>query len=118
MLAYLFWHRPYSTTSVKQYEESLLRFQQHLGQQHPPRFSGSASFRVAALPWLPHHRLAVFHYHDLNDEDGMTGFELLGTSGERGARNARTASCAPYMSTSSWPASENRTNCLGSLASA
>jgi hypothetical protein len=24
MLAYLFWHRPYSTTSVKQYEETLL----------------------------------------------------------------------------------------------
>ncbi len=52
MLAYLFWHRPYSTTSVEQYEESLLRFQQHLGQQQPPGFSGSASFRVAALPWL------------------------------------------------------------------
>jgi hypothetical protein len=52
MLAYLFWHRPYPTTSVKQYEEALLRFQQHLGQQHPPGFGGSASFRVAALPWL------------------------------------------------------------------
>jgi hypothetical protein len=52
MLAYLFWHRPYETTTVKQYEEALLRFQQHLGQQHPPGFGGSASFRVAALPWL------------------------------------------------------------------
>src|SRR5215831_17774004 len=52
MLAYIFWHRPYETTTVKQYEEALLRFQQHLGQQHPPGFSGSASFRVAALPWL------------------------------------------------------------------
>jgi hypothetical protein len=52
MLAYLFWHRPYATTTVKQYEEALLRFQQHLGQQHPPGFTGSASFRVAALPWL------------------------------------------------------------------
>jgi hypothetical protein len=45
MLAYLFWHRPYSTTSVKQYEEALLRFQQQLGQQHPPGF-------VASVPWL------------------------------------------------------------------
>ncbi len=36
MLAYLFWHRPYVTTTVKQYEEALLRSQQHLGQQHPP----------------------------------------------------------------------------------
>jgi hypothetical protein len=52
MLAYLFWHRPYATTTVKQYEVALLRFQQHLGQQHPPGFGGSASFRVAALPWL------------------------------------------------------------------
>jgi hypothetical protein len=34
------------------YEESLLRFQQRLGQQQPPGFGGSASFRVAALPWL------------------------------------------------------------------
>ena len=52
MLVYLFWHRPYATTAVKQYEEALLRFQQHLGQQHPPGFGGSASFRVASLPWL------------------------------------------------------------------
>jgi len=52
MLGYLFWHRPYATTTVKQYEEALVRFQQRLGQQHPPGFTGSASFRVAALPWL------------------------------------------------------------------
>ena len=52
MLTYLFWHRPYATTTVKQYEEALLRFQQYLGQQQPPGFGGSASFRVAALPWL------------------------------------------------------------------
>jgi hypothetical protein len=43
MLAYIFGHRPYATTTVKQYEEALLRFQQHLGQQHPPGFTGSAS---------------------------------------------------------------------------
>ena len=29
-----------------------MRFQQRLGQQQPPGFGGSASFRVAALPWL------------------------------------------------------------------
>ncbi len=52
MLAYIFWHRPYATTALKHYEEALLRFQQHLGQQHPPGFTGSASFRVTALPWL------------------------------------------------------------------
>lgn len=52
MLAYLFWHRPQATATVKQYEEALLRFQQHLGQQHPPGLGGSASFRIAAVPWL------------------------------------------------------------------
>jgi hypothetical protein len=52
MIAYLFWHRAYPTTTVKQYEEALMRFQQRLGQQQPPGFGGSASFRVAALPWL------------------------------------------------------------------
>ena len=52
MLAYVFWHRPYSTTTAKQYEEALLRFQQHLRQQDPPGFRGTASFRVTALPWL------------------------------------------------------------------
>ncbi len=52
MLAYVFWHRPYSTTTAKRYEEALLRFQQHLRQQDPPGFRGTASFRVAGLPWL------------------------------------------------------------------
>ena len=52
MIAYLFWHCAYSTTTVEQYEEALMRFQQRLGHQQPPGFSGSASFRVAALPWL------------------------------------------------------------------
>ena len=52
MIAYLFWHCAYPTTTVEQYEEALMRFQQRLGQQQPPGFSGSASFRVAALPWL------------------------------------------------------------------
>ncbi len=40
MIAYLFWHRAYPTTTVKQYEEALLRFQQRLGQQQPPGFGG------------------------------------------------------------------------------
>jgi hypothetical protein len=52
MIAYLFWHCAYPTTTAEQYEEALMRFQQRLGQQQPPGFGGSASFRVAALPWL------------------------------------------------------------------
>src|SRR5215472_9039238 len=52
MIAYLFWHCAYPTTTAEQYEEALMRFHQRLGQQQPPGFRGSASFRVAALPWL------------------------------------------------------------------
>src|SRR5262249_8701736 len=60
----------------------------------------------------------IFHYHALDHEHGVTLFDPWGASGGGGTRNARTAFCAPYTSTSSWPASENRTNCLGSLARA
>ena len=49
MIAYLFWHCAYPTTTAEQYEEALMRFQQRLGQQ---QLGGSASFRVGALPWL------------------------------------------------------------------
>jgi hypothetical protein len=33
MIAYLFWHCDYPTTTAEQYEEALMRFQQRLGQQ-------------------------------------------------------------------------------------
>ena len=36
MIAYLFWHCAYPTTTAEQYEEALMRFQQRLGQQQPP----------------------------------------------------------------------------------
>jgi hypothetical protein len=52
MLAYVFWHRSYGTTTAAQYEKALTGFQQRLAEQKPPGFCGSASFRVAALPWL------------------------------------------------------------------
>lgn len=52
MLAYVFWHRPYDTTTAAQYESALTAFHQRLADQRPPGFRGSASFRVASLPWL------------------------------------------------------------------
>ena len=86
MIAYLFWHRAYPTTTVEQYEEALMRFQQRLGQQQPPGFGGSASFRVAALPWLGNRpgyedwclldgswaldRVDIFHLHNAITEAG------------------------------------------------
>ena len=49
MIAYLFWHCAYPTTTAQQYEEALMRFQQRLGQQQPPGFGGSASFRLRRI---------------------------------------------------------------------
>jgi hypothetical protein len=54
MLAYLFWHRPYATTTVKQYEEALLRFQQHLGQQHA--FDSGLAYAAAGHSVAPSSR--------------------------------------------------------------
>jgi hypothetical protein len=47
MLAYIFWHRPYETTTVKQYEEALLRFQQ------PAAWHSVASGSRRAAPATP-----------------------------------------------------------------
>jgi hypothetical protein len=52
MLAYLFWHRPYDTVSAREYEDTLLDFQEQLSKQMPPSIHGSALFHVAGLPWL------------------------------------------------------------------
>jgi hypothetical protein len=52
MLAYLFWHRPNSGTTVAHYEEALVQFQQRLALQQPPGLRGSASFRIGPVPWL------------------------------------------------------------------
>jgi hypothetical protein len=52
---------------------ALLRFQQRLGQQQPPGFGGSASFRVAALPWLANRP----GYEDWCLLDGSPRFQAL-----------------------------------------
>ena len=49
MIAYLFWHRAYPTTTVKQYEEALRRFQQRLGQQQPPGLSRRLAPQIPAV---------------------------------------------------------------------
>jgi hypothetical protein len=38
MLAYVFWHRPYSHIDGKLYEQSIVRFQSDLARQAPPGF--------------------------------------------------------------------------------
>ncbi len=52
MLAYLSWHRPASTAQTAAYERALEQFHRSLAHRAPSGFRGSATFRVASLPWL------------------------------------------------------------------
>src|SRR5579863_14525 len=52
MLAYIFWHRPFSHVDRGRYEASMLRFQAALAAAKPPGFIAAVSFRIEAVPWL------------------------------------------------------------------
>ena len=52
MLAYVFWHRPFTDIDRNRYEDSLLSFQAQLGRQKPPGFIAAVAFRIEAVPWL------------------------------------------------------------------
>jgi hypothetical protein len=52
MLAYVFWHRPLDETAVDAYEQAEIGFHRSLAHAPPTGFQGSATFRVAALPWF------------------------------------------------------------------
>jgi hypothetical protein len=52
MLAYIFWHRPYSNTERQRYERAIVRFQNGLAGSKPPGFIGAMSFQIEAVPWL------------------------------------------------------------------
>ena len=58
MLAYVFWHRPYSWIDQKAYEQSLVRFQAELMREPPPGLIGASTFAISAVPWLSGRRLA------------------------------------------------------------
>jgi len=51
VLAYLFWHRP-RDSDVAAYEQALHAFHRSLARTPPVGVCGSASYRVAELPWL------------------------------------------------------------------
>src|SRR6185437_15291818 len=55
MLAYIFWHRPFSHVDRARYEASMLRFQAALAAAKPPGFIAAVSFRIEAVPWLGDH---------------------------------------------------------------
>jgi hypothetical protein len=52
MLAYLSWHRAAAEVEPAAYEQALERFHRSLAHRPPSGFRGSASFRLAELPWL------------------------------------------------------------------
>jgi hypothetical protein len=52
VLAYLFWHRPKDPAGVEAYEHAQLAFHRSLAHNRPFGMCGSASFRVADIPWL------------------------------------------------------------------
>jgi hypothetical protein len=52
MLAYIFWHRPYSHVDRDAYESALMRFQADLADAPPPGMIGAASYRIEPVPWL------------------------------------------------------------------
>jgi hypothetical protein len=52
VLAYLFWHRPQARSGAEAYEQALLAFHRSLHRAPPAGLCGSATFRLAELPWL------------------------------------------------------------------
>jgi hypothetical protein len=52
MLAYVFWHRPFSPADRSNYEASVVRFQSKLANHPPPGFINAASFAIGPVPWL------------------------------------------------------------------
>jgi hypothetical protein len=52
MLAYVFWHRPFSPADSDKYEASVVEFQTALAKHPPPGFIAAASFAIGPAPWL------------------------------------------------------------------
>jgi hypothetical protein len=52
VLAYLFWHRPLDPSEAEAYEHAQVLFHRSLRRCPPVGLSGSATFRVAQLPFL------------------------------------------------------------------
>lgn len=52
MLAYVFWHHPRHGDPLDAYEQAQIAFHRSLAHVPPAGFAGSATYRVAGLPWL------------------------------------------------------------------
>ena len=52
MLAYIFWHVPFSDIDVREYETALLDFHTDLAAAPPGGLEASATYRISEVPWL------------------------------------------------------------------
>lgn len=52
MLAYLFWHVPFTDVDACDHEAALLGFHGHLASAPPQGLEGSAAYRISEVPWL------------------------------------------------------------------
>lgn len=59
MLAYIFWHVPFSDIDVREYETALLGFHTDLAVDPPAGLEASATYQISEVPWL----------------DGLPGYE-------------------------------------------
>jgi hypothetical protein len=70
VLAYLFWHRPKDPAGAEAYEQAQLAFHRSLARNRPFGMHGSASYRVADIPWL-----AVAGAHERQPAVPTPGYE-------------------------------------------
>jgi len=58
MIAYLFWHCAYPTTTAQQYEEALMRFQQRIRRKSPTSCAGPRPMLRAGLTTRRHYSVS------------------------------------------------------------
>ena len=93
MLAYIFWHRPFSHVDRARYEASMLRFQAALAAAKPPGFIAAVSFRIEAVPWLGDHE----GYEDWCVLEGSWAMDPLNAFAVAGAVQAPHDTVAAQM---------------------
>lgn len=74
MLAYVFWHWPFTDVDRESYEEGLREFHRSLSAHKPVGFQYSAAFRINNVPWLPTNTTA---YEDWYLVDGSCALDVL-----------------------------------------
>jgi hypothetical protein len=52
ILAYIFWHTPFSGTDLREHEMALLDFRTDLAAAPPEGLKASATYQISEVPWL------------------------------------------------------------------